>query len=64
MSVYVSTCTIYDFSCVEAVALIKHVFLHLVTKTSDQFLEKQINTKLCVKFGETGLWGRSYERVK
>jgi hypothetical protein len=29
------------------VVLIRHVFLHLVAKMSDWFLEQQINIKLC-----------------
>jgi hypothetical protein len=39
-------------SCVEVVALIRDVFLRLVAKMSDQFLEHQINIKFCVKLGK------------
>jgi len=45
MSVHVLTCT----SCAEVVAVIQCVFVCLVTKMSDWFLEQQINIKLCVK---------------
>jgi hypothetical protein len=35
----------------EVVALIRHVFLHLIAKMSDQ-LEQQINFKFCVQLGK------------
>jgi hypothetical protein len=35
------------------VALIKPVFLRLVSKTSVRFLEQQIKIKFCVKLGKT-----------
>jgi uncharacterized metal-binding protein len=34
---------------VEAVAQIKRVFLRVVAKKSDRFLEQRINIKFCVK---------------
>jgi len=34
---------------VEAVAQIKRVFLRVVAKMSDRFLEQRINIKFCVK---------------
>jgi hypothetical protein len=39
-------------SCVEVMALIRCVFLHLVTKMSDWFLEQWITIKFCVKLGK------------
>jgi len=36
----------------EVVALIRCMFLCLVTKMSDKFLEQQINIKFCVKLGK------------
>jgi hypothetical protein len=36
----------------EAVALIRRMFLRLVTKITDRFLEQRINIKFCVKLGE------------
>jgi hypothetical protein len=37
---------------VENVALIRRLFLHLVTEMSDRFLEQRINIKFCVKLGK------------
>jgi hypothetical protein len=39
-------------SCAEAVALIRRVFLRLITKMSNRFLEQRINIKFCVKLGK------------
>jgi hypothetical protein len=39
-------------SCVEVVALIRRVFLHLIAKMNYWFLEQQINIKFCVKLGK------------
>jgi hypothetical protein len=33
-------------------AIIGHVFLHLVAKMNDLFLEQRINIKFCVKLGK------------
>jgi hypothetical protein len=53
MSVHVLTCTIYNFNALmTVVALIRLVFLHLITKMSDWFLEQQINIKFCMKLGK------------
>jgi hypothetical protein len=35
----------------EVVALIRCVFLHHITKLSDQFLQQQTNIKFCMKLG-------------
>jgi hypothetical protein len=37
--------------CMEVAALKGRVFLCLVTKMSDRFLQSQLNNKFCVKFG-------------
>jgi len=56
MSAYVSTCTSYKFNTVTpgvgAVAMVRHVFLCLITKISNGFLELQINIKFCVILGK------------
>jgi hypothetical protein len=36
----------------ETVALRRHVFLYLIAKMNDRFLEQQINIKFCVKLGK------------
>jgi predicted secreted protein len=36
----------------KVVALIKRLFLRLVTEISDRFSEERINVKFCVKFGK------------
>jgi hypothetical protein len=36
----------------EVVALIRHVFLHLIAKMSAQFSEQGISIKFCVKLGK------------
>jgi hypothetical protein len=61
-------------SCMEAVALIRLVFLHLIAKMSNQFLEQWINITFCMQLEKNtsdtcanalqDLWGRSYEKVK
>jgi uncharacterized metal-binding protein len=38
--------------CVEVAVLIKRVFLRLVAKMRDRFLEKRINITFCVKLGK------------
>jgi hypothetical protein len=50
MCVHVSTCTSYDFNVLTPVVMC--VFLRLVAKTTDRFLEKRINIKFCVKLGK------------
>jgi hypothetical protein len=58
MSVHVLTCTSYDFVALMPVVCKlcgsdkMHVFLRLVTKMSDRFLEQRMNTKFCVKLGK------------
>jgi hypothetical protein len=53
MFVHVPTCTSSDFNpLTPVVMLIRCVFLHLVTKLSDGFLEQRINIKFCVKLRE------------
>jgi len=52
MSMQVSTCTYYKFNALMPVMgklWCWCVFLHLVAKMSDQFLEQEINIKFCVK---------------
>jgi hypothetical protein len=57
VSVHVSTCTGYDFNpltrqlCGSGGADKTCVFLRLVVKMSDRFLEQRINIKFCVKLG-------------
>jgi hypothetical protein len=59
---------------VEVVALRKHIFLHLVAKMSDRFLEQRMNMKFWVKLGNNAkdtcaifsdaYRGRIYEKAK
>jgi hypothetical protein len=54
MSVHVSTWASYYFNVLTpVVALIRRVFLRLVVKMSDWFLEQRINIKFCVKECDT-----------
>jgi hypothetical protein len=56
--VHVSTCTSYEFSALTPVMWkLWHwydasVFLHLIAKMCDWFLEQQINIQFCVKLGK------------
>jgi hypothetical protein len=43
--------SMHDTCCVEVLVLIRHVFLHLITKLSYPLLEQQTSIKFCVKFG-------------
>jgi len=54
MSVHVSACTRYNLNTLMVLmVLIKVcVFLCLITKVSNQFLEQQINIKFCVNLGK------------
>jgi len=55
MSMHVSTYTMYaciNSNCVGLEVLIRHVFLHLIKKMSDGFLEQQINIKFYMKLGK------------
>jgi len=53
MSMYVSTCTNYAFNAwMPVVAMVRRMFLHLVTEISDWFIEQWFYIKFCVKLGQ------------
>jgi len=53
MSVHVSSCTGYDLNtCGSYGAEKTRVFLRVVAKMSDRFLEQRINMKFCAKLGK------------
>jgi len=45
-------CQHINTSYLEVVMLIRRMFLRLVTEMNDQFLERRINIKVCVKLGK------------